>query len=100
MSVMYLLKIVTMLCLLAEIVLEDPELKVDDIPYFSLQLVKVCSAVALHLTVSPEITKGMNLMHFSNNNPELFINSVAPFMTGVMQCTGNMFAEVLNLYYL
>ena len=28
------------------------------------------------------------------------MNSVAPFMAGLMMCTGNMFAEMLNLYYL
>jgi len=43
-----------------------------------------CS-IALHLIFIPEYAKGLKLINFCNNNPELFISSRLAFLVGFMQ---------------
>lgn len=42
---------------------------------FSVFYVKFPCAVALHFVLYPEVAKGMEMMKFANNHPDLFVPS-------------------------
>lgn len=69
---------------------------------FMLFLVKFPCALALHLYIYPEISKGLSLMKFANNNPELFVEngSEISFLIGMVQYITSNLTEFVNLYLL
>mmetsp|Transcript_12165 Transcript_12165/g.20504 ORF Transcript_12165/g.20504 Transcript_12165/m.20504 type:complete len:137 (-) Transcript_12165:403-813(-) len=66
-------QILMVTCMLVEIVNKD-EFSNIFIPQRTLLMVKLPCAIALHLHLYPEVHKGMVIMKFANNQPELFIN--------------------------
>mmetsp|Transcript_12167 Transcript_12167/g.20511 ORF Transcript_12167/g.20511 Transcript_12167/m.20511 type:complete len:217 (-) Transcript_12167:89-739(-) len=69
---------------------------------FAVFIVKLPCAVALHFALYPEVAKGMGLMKFSNNQPDLFVEggSQIGFLIGCVQVFTSIFAEGINLFML
>jgi hypothetical protein len=66
---------------------------------FSVFYVKFPCAIALHFCLYPEVAKGMELMKFSNNHPELFVEcgSEISFMIAFIQVFTALCAEGINI---
>jgi len=70
--------IVSMLgCMLQEISSEAGDGEFS--PTFKVFMVKLPCATALHFVLFPEISKGMNLMKFANNESKQFIKKGANY---------------------
>jgi len=69
---------------------------------FPLWFVKFPCAIALHLSLYPEVAKGMNLMQFSNNQSHLFVEggSEISFILAFVQVQTALFAEMINIWIL
>lgn len=64
-----------------------------------LFLVKIPCSIALHLLLYPNIERGLALMKFSNNNPELFVEhgALISYIIGfILMLTGSI-AEIVNM---
>ena len=81
-------------CMVSEIV--TPPILLPDfgsqIP-FSVVLCRFACATTLHLKLVPNFVKGMKLIHFVNNNPELFIHDVSAYLVGLLQVTITLIVE-------
>jgi hypothetical protein len=88
-------------CMVSEII--TPPIKLPDfgtqIP-FAVVLCRFACATTLHLKLVPSFVKGMKLIHFVNNNPELFLYDVSAYMVGLLQVTITLIVEFQNLYNL
>jgi hypothetical protein len=66
---------------------------------FSVFYVKFPCAIALHFCLYPEVAKGMELMKFCNNHPELFVagGSEISFFIAFIQVFTAILAEAINI---
>jgi hypothetical protein len=64
--------------------------------------VKLPCAYALHLYLYPEVQKGMEIMKFANNQPQMFVScgSEISFTLGLIQVFLALYTEVINIYRL
>ena len=64
--------------------------------------VKFPCAIALHFYLFPEVEKGMKIMKFANNNPELFDKngSQLAYLIGLVQLLLAIYTEFVNIYLL
>ena len=69
---------------------------------FSVFYVKFPCAIALHFCLYPEVAKGMELMKFANNHPELFVNggSEISYCIAFIQVFTALVAEAINIVLL
>jgi len=59
-----------LLCMLIELIEDGSKTLVDS---FIVFYVKIPCSVALHFYLYPEVSKGMNLMKFANNQHDQFV---------------------------
>ena len=52
--------------------------------WFVVYLSRFICCTALHLKLTPNIRKGLELMNFANNHPDLFTNDRVPVIAGFM----------------
>lgn len=66
---------------------------------FSIFFVKFPCAIALHFCLYPEVARGMELMKFANNHPELFVDGGSEISFGIafIQVFTALLAEVINI---
>jgi len=84
-------------CMVIQIVTGTDELT---FPHdFSVFYVKFPCAIALHFCLYPEVAKGMELMKFANNHPELFVpgGSEISYFIACIQVFCSVLAEVINI---
>lgn len=69
---------------------------------FPLFFVKWPCAVALHFAMYPQVLKGMKIMKFANNQPDLFIEggSQRSFVIGFIQVFAAVTCEAINIMML
>lgn len=65
--------------------------------YFVVYLSRFICCIALHLKLTPNISKGLELMNFANNHPDAFTNDRVPVIAGFMQVFTAIFGEAVNL---
>ena len=65
--------------------------------WFVVYLARFICCIALHLKLTPNITKGLALMNFANNHPDEFTNDRIPVIAGFMQVVTAIFGETINL---
>lgn len=69
---------------------------------FTVFFIKVPCSIALHLLLYPEVSIGMQVMKFANQNPNLFVKngSEIAFCLGLLQVLMALFCESINVILL
>lgn len=69
---------------------------------FAVFYIKFPCCIALHLSLYPEVAKGMEIMKFTNQQCDLFEGngSQIGFMLGFIQVASAIFCEIVNIYLL
>jgi hypothetical protein len=69
---------------------------------FAVWFVKFPCTLALHFVLCPEVTAGMNLMKFCNNQPQMFVpyGSEVGYFLGLNQVFSALFCEGICIYML
>lgn len=69
---------------------------------FAVWFVKFPCTLALHFVLCPEVTAGMNLMKFANNQPDQFVRygSEVSYWLGLNQVFSALFCEGICIYLL
>ena len=90
-------------CMLYSLVFnQDGESSLHFAKDFSVLLVKLPCAIALHLCLYPEVMEGMVIMKYANNQPCAFVKagSEISFMIGLLQFLIACYCEGINVYML
>ena len=89
-------------CMIFEIFRDGSEFDTHMTHSFALFFVKYPCALALHIILYPEVSRGMMIMKYANNQPESFVRygSEIAFMIGFIQATLAIVAEFINILLL
>ena len=98
--VIFLVQITMMVCMVFENISQGLSPGFDTNNKFPVLIARFACSVALHLKFIPDFAKGMKLINFVNNNPELFLSSRIAYLIGFMQIVIAFLGECLNLYNL
>jgi hypothetical protein len=69
-------------------------------PNVDVYATRFLATLLMHMKLIEDVKQGINLILYVNTHPEEFSSTTIPFLCGLMQCTGGLGAEGLNLFML
>lgn len=81
---------------------EDGDYTPDIAHSYMLFLVKIPSALALHLVLSPQVNNGLKIMKYAGQQYQMFIGSgsYVSYLLGLNAVITALLAELVNIYML
>jgi len=69
-------------------------------PNVEVYIARFLASLLLHMELIEDVKQGLTMLHYMNNHPDQFSNTVIPFWIALMQSTGGFIAELTNLFML
>jgi len=85
--------------ILQSVVFSDPHFAIQT-PSVDVYLTRFLATLLMHMELIEDVKQGLSMIKYLNTHPEEFSNTTIPFLCGLMQCTGGLGAEALNLFML
>ena len=85
--------------ILQSVVLSKPHFTIVT-PNVDVYVTRFLANLLMHMELIGDVKQGLNMIRYLNTHPEEFNNTTIPFLCGLMQLTGGLGAEMINLFML